>query len=393
MDLTLTPEEKDFRDTLRAWLEANVPEPYAGSDHAEDEGYMLYLRDWQRRLFDAGYSGLTWPEAYGGRGATPIEQSIFVEEMARARAPEIIGALGLSLIGPTIIALGNEQQKTCYLERILSGEDIWCQGFSEPDAGSDLASLSTRAVDDGDAFVVDGQKIWTSYAHVSDFCFLLVRTDADAAKHKGITCLLVDMRSPGVEVKPLRMMSGDAAFNEIFFTGVRVPKTQVLGEVGGGWTAAITALMNERANLGGAVRIGMARFLDLLISKSKEIAVPSGGVAANDPQARQKIAQAHLELEVFRMTSARALSKVARDGVPGPEGSILKLFWSELNQRTTRAAMEIAGPWGQLADEAEGWGKLSYAYLRARGNTIEAGTSEVMRNIVAQRVLGLPRSY
>ena len=393
MDLTLTPEQKAFRDPLRAWLEANVPEPYTGHAHAEDVGYMHYLRDWQRRLFDAGYTGLTWPEAYGGRDATPVEQSIFVEEMARARAPEIIGTLGLGLIGPTIIALGTGEQKRRYLERILSGEDIWCQGFSEPDAGSDLASLATRAVDDGDAFVVDGQKIWTSYAHVSDFCFLLVRTDPEAAKHKGITCLLVDMKSPGVEVKPLRMMSGDAAFNEIFFTGVRVPKSQVLGEVGGGWTAAITALMNERANLGGPVRIGMARFLDLMIRKAREVPGPSGAVATDDPQVRQKIAQAHLELEVFRMTSARALSRVARDGVPGPEGSILKLFWSELNQRTTRSAMEIAGPWGQLADEDDDWGQISYAYLRARGNTIEAGTSEVMRNIVAQRVLGLPRSY
>ena len=220
---------------------------------------------------------------------------------------------------------------------------------------------------------------------------LLVRTDPGAKKHKGITCLLVDMSSAGVEVKPLRMMSGDAGFNEIFFTGVRVPKSQVLGEVDGGWSVALTALMNERMNLGGAVRIGMADFLDTLIRKSREIPGTAGGVAADDPLVRQKIAQAHLELEVFRMTSARALSRVARGGVPGPEGSILKLFWSELNQRTTRSAMEIAGPWGQLAEED--WGAISWAYLRSRGNTIEAGTSEILRNIVAQRVLGLPKSY
>ncbi len=393
MDLTLTPGEQEFRDQMRSWLEANVPEPYAGNEHADETGYVEYLRAWQRRLFDAGYTGLTWPEAYGGRGATPIEQSIFIEEMARARAPAIIGTLGLSLIGPTIITAGTEDQKRRYLGRILSGEEIWCQGFSEPDAGSDLAALGTRATDDGDSFIVDGQKIWTSYAHVSDFCFLLVRTDPGARKHRGITCLLLDMTSDGVEVKPLRMMSGEAAFNEIFFTGVRVPKSQVLGEINGGWAMAITALMNERANLGGVARIAMARFLDNLIRKSHEIPSRGGGVAAGDPLVRQKLAQAHLELEVFRMTTARALSRVTRDGVPGPEGSILKLFWSELNQRTTRSAMEIAGPLGQLADESEYWGQISWAYLRARGSTIEAGTSEVQRNIVAERVLGLPKSY
>ncbi len=395
MDLTLTRYEQAFQDQLRAWLADNVPEPFEGEPLSLD--YFEYLRAWQRKLYDAGYVGLTWPEEYGGRGATPIEQSILIEEMARAQAPDLVGALGISLIGPTIIACGTEAQKKEHLQPMLSGEKVWCQGFSEPNSGSDLASLSTRATLDGDDFVVNGQKIWTSYAHFADYCFLLVRTDGSAQKHKGITCLLVDLKSPGVEVKPLLMLTGTTTFNEIFFTDVRVPRSQVLGEVNDGWRVGITALMNERANLGAPVRVGMARFIDTVVAASKEIPRPggrrTGGVAAEDPQVRQKIAQAHLELEVFRMTAARALSEVSQGGTPGPEGSILKIFWSELNQRTTQAAMEIAGPYGQLMKGDGAVDKLAWLYLRSRGNTIEAGTSEILRNIVAERVLGLPKSY
>ena len=390
MDLTLTPEEQEFRDTLRAWLTENKPAPYDGD--IPSPGHYDYLRQWQGQLYDAGYIGLTWPKAYGGQGATAIEASIFVEELARADAPQIIGGLGISLIGPTIIAVGTEEQKKEYLPAMLRGEKIWCQGFSEPNSGSDLASLQTRCVEDGDDYIVNGQKIWTSYAHVADYCFLLVRTDGDAQKHKGITCLLVDMKIPGVEVKPLRMMSGDALFNEIFFTNVRVPQTQLLGDLNGGWRVAITALMNERANLGAPVYTSISRYLGSVFDAVHRIPRPGGQTAADDPKVRQDLAQAHLELEVFRMTSARALSRVAQ-GVPGPEGSILKLFWSEMNQRTTRAAMEMAGPYSQLQGDDAPFDQLAYAYLRSRGNTIEAGTSEVLRNIVAERVLGLPKSY
>jgi alkylation response protein AidB-like acyl-CoA dehydrogenase len=391
MDLTLTAKEQTFQDDLRAWLADNVPEPFEGEQLSPE--YFEHLRVWQGKVFAAGYTGLTWPKAYGGHDATPIEQSIFVEEMARARAPDLVGALGISLIGPTIIACGTDAQKKEYLEPMLSGEKVWCQGFSEPNSGSDLASLSTRAIEDGDDFIVNGQKIWTSYAHFADYCFLLVRTDPAAQKHKGITCLLVDMKSPGVKVKPLLMMTGTTSFNEVFFTDVRVPKSQILGELDGGWRVGITALMNERVNLGGVVRVGMSRFIDGIIDASHKLPRPGGGVAADDPLVRQKIAQAHLELEVFRMTSARALSKVAQGGVPGPEGSILKIFWSELNQRTAQSAMEIAGTHSQLTGEDEALEKLVWVYLRSRGNTIEAGTSEVLRNIVAERVLGLPKSY
>ncbi|HZB46673.1 MAG TPA: acyl-CoA dehydrogenase family protein, partial [Pyrinomonadaceae bacterium] len=222
MDLNLTPDEKRFRDEFRAWLAANVPEEWAGGGTGSEERaeYVKYLREWQRKLYDGGWAGISWPKEFGGRGATLMEQAIFQEELARAGAPQLIGTIGLSLIGPTIIALGTEEQKARYLPKMLSGEEIWCQGFSEPNAGSDLAALGTKAVREGDEFVVNGQKIWTSFAQMADWCLLLVRTDAEAPKHKGITCLLADMHAEGVAVRPLRQMSGDSGFNEVFFSNV-----------------------------------------------------------------------------------------------------------------------------------------------------------------------------
>ncbi|HYP54180.1 MAG TPA: acyl-CoA dehydrogenase [Pyrinomonadaceae bacterium] len=392
MDLNLTPSEQKFRDEFRAWLAANVPERWAGGSlNSEDSAdFVEYLRAWQRKLFEAGWAGISWPKEYGGRGASLVEQAIFQEELARADAPQLVGTIGLSLVGPTVIALGSDEQKARYLPTILSGEEIWCQGFSEPNAGSDLASLGTKAARDGDAFLVNGQKIWTSFAQLADWCLLLVRTDADAPKHKGITCLLLDMKSEGVSVRPLRQMSGDAGFNEVFFSNVRVPDSQVLGRVNDGWTTAITALMNERANLGTGVQVVFKRHLDALMERAREH-TRNGRPLSEDPLVRQKLAQAFLELEILRLNTNRALTSLSKSGVPGPEGSILKLFWSEMNQRTQQAAQEIFGPFAQLK-EFDG-GLWEYAYLRARGNTIEAGTSEIQRNIVAERVLGLPKSY
>lgn len=392
MDLNLTPGEEEFRTQLRAWLQENLPEPWPETSGGSetDPGYLEYLRKWQQTVFAGGWSGIAWPKEFGGRGASYMEQAILHEEMAAANAPPQIGVIGLSLVGPTIIAAGTNEQKEKYLARILSGEDIWCQGFSEPNAGSDLASLSTAAVRDGDDFVVNGQKVWTSFAHIADRCMLLVRTDQEAAKHKGITCLLVDMESPGIEVRPLRMMSGEAVFNEVFFTDVRVPVTSVLGEVDHGWGVALTALMNERANLGAGLYAMFRRTVDSLVEHAKNMH-RGGRPLAEDSSVRQKLAQAHVELEVFRLNNLRALSQLMKTGMPGPEASIQKLYWSEYNQRLCQTAMEILGPQAQL--EAFDGGCWAYNYLRARGNTIEAGTSEVQRNIIAQRVLGLPRSY
>ena len=375
MDLNLTPDEQSFRDEFRAWLQENVFEA-----KTVDE-----LKRWQRTLFEGGWAGISWPKQYGGRGATLMQQAIFQEELALAGAPQLIGVIGLSLVGPTIIAMGTDEQKSRHLSKILSGEEIWCQGFSEPNAGSDLASLGTRALRDGDDFIVNGQKIWTSFAHIADWCLLLVRTDFEAPKHKGITCLLADMHAPGVTVRPLRMMSGDAGFNEVFFDNVRISPSQVLGKVNEGWTTAIAALMNERANLGTGVQVLFRRNLNALIARARSM---NRGA---DPIVRQKLAQAYLELEILRLNTNRALTSLSKSGVPGPEGSTLKLYWSEMNQRTQQTAQEVLGPYAQHSDFDNGtW---QFSYLRARGNTIEAGTSEIQRNIIAERVLGLPKSY
>src|SRR6266850_1938331 len=391
MDLNLTPNEQQFRDEFRVWLKTNLPEEWKGVTSTEDrDDYIEYLRDWQRKLYGGGWAGISWPKEYGGRGAPLMEQAIFQEELARAGAPQLIGTIGLSLVGPTIIAMGTEEQKARYLPSILSGDEIWCQGFSEPNAGSDVAALGTKAIRDGDDFIVNGQKIWTSFAQLADLCLLLVLTDTEAPKHKGITCLLADMRSEGVSVRPLRQMSGDSGFNEVFFSNVRVPVTQVLGEINKGWTTAITALMNERANLGTGVQVVFKRNLEALIARSHTVE-RNGRRASEDPILRQKLAQAYLELEILRLNTNRALTSLSKTGIPGAEGSIQKLYWSEMNQRTQQIAQEMLGPYGQLSDFDNGmW---SYAYLRSRGNTIEAGTSEIQRNIIAERVLGLPKSY
>jgi alkylation response protein AidB-like acyl-CoA dehydrogenase len=388
MDLGLNPAELKFRDELRAWLKVN--QPAKSKETARTSAYYQYLKGWQRKLFDGGYAGISWPKACGGRAATFIEQAIFQEELALADAPEIYGTIGLSLVGPTIIAVGTEEQKKRYLPAMLSGDEVWCQGFSEPNAGSDLASLETKAVRDGDHFVVNGQKIWTSYAHMANFCMLAVRTDTAAPKHKGITCLLVDMKSPGISVRPLKMMSGDSGFNEMFFSNVRVPASAMLGNLHDGWNVCLTALSNERANLGIGLYVMFKRNLDALLEQARKLR-RHGKPVIECPVMRQKLAQSFVELEVFRLNTTRALSNLAKRGTPGPEGSIQKLYWSELNQRNAQIAMEVLGPYAQLTDYDAG--RWVYNYLRCRGNTIEAGTSEVQRNIIAQRVLGLPRSY
>ncbi len=383
MDLTPSPQEAAFRQEARSWLEANLPRSFEGNHRGRE--YLEHMRTWQRTLAEGGWLGLTWPPEYGGRGLTPVEQAIFIEEMARANAPEVVGAIGIAIIGPTIALLGTEDQKHRYLKKMLLGDEIWAAGFSEPNAGSDLGSMATRAVRDGDHFIVNGQKTWTSYAHISDWIFLMARTDPEAPKFKGISCLMVDMRSEGVSVRPLRQMTGEAEFNEVFFSDVRVPAANLFGELNGGWNVLITALMYERANLGGHFQVQLAGFFDRMVAAARARGV------ADHPLVRQRIAQAYVEMRTFQMTFARAMSKVGKGEMPGPEGSILKVFWSELFQSMSQSAMEMLGPYGQLTDSR--FDPFSYMYLRSRGNTIEAGTSEVMRNTIAHRVLGLPKSF
>jgi alkylation response protein AidB-like acyl-CoA dehydrogenase len=395
MDLNLTAEELKFRNEVRAWLTANVPKDWDKFREEAMEKRFEYLRRWQRKLFEAGWAGISWPKAYGGRGASLMEQVIFWQEMALADAPPMANVLGLGLIGPTIIAFGTEAQKKRFLPKILSAEEIWCQGFSEPDAGSDLANLRCEGRLDGGHYVVNGQKVWNSYGWAADWCELVVRTDPNVPKHKGITMLLVDMKSPGVEVRPLRQMTGETEFNEIFFHDVRVPVENVVGKVNEGWSAAIGTLMHERGTFGAGLQIIYQRNMTRLIELSRTMQ-RNGGTAAQDPLMRQKLAQCYAEIEIMRMNQMRAFSRISATGVPGPEGSIQKIFWSELNQRFQQVAQELLGPYGQLegADPlAIDQGAWSYGYLRTRGNTIEAGTSEIQRNIIGHFVLGLPKSY
>jgi alkylation response protein AidB-like acyl-CoA dehydrogenase len=395
MDLNLTAEERQFRDDLRAWLEVNVPKDWDEWREKPIEVSFPYLRAWQRKLHEGGWAAVSWPKQYGGRGASLMQEAIFWEEMARVEAPPMANALGLGLVGPTIIAYGTEEQKKRFVAKILSAEEIWCQGFSEPNAGSDLASLQTEARLDGDNYVVNGQKVWTSYGWVGDWCELVVRTDANAPKHKGLTVLLVDMKSPGFEVRPLRQMTGESEFNELFFRDVRVPVENVLGRVNDGWNVAVSTLMYERGSFGARLYLLFKRNINRLIELSRTFQ-RNGHPAAQDPTMRQKLAQCYAEIEIMRLNQLRAFSRITGTGVPGPEGSIQKIFWSELNQRVQQVAQELLGPYGQLLSgdsHAIDKGIWSYGYLRSRGNTIEAGTSEVQRNIIGHFVLGLPRSY
>jgi alkylation response protein AidB-like acyl-CoA dehydrogenase len=376
LDLTLSPSEEQFRDELRAWLGENHP----GDEPAGDEEAFDFRRGWQRELHEAGYAGLSWPEEYGGRGATLIEQAIFGEEMSRARAPQPANVLGLVMGGPVVIAHGSDEQKRRYLEPILSGEEIWCQGFSEPDSGSDLASLKTKAVKSNGEWVVTGQKVWTTYAHKAKWCMLVARTDQDVPKHKGLTYFLMDMDQEAVQVRPLRQITGEAEFNELFIEEARIPDENVVGGVGNGWGVAITTLMHERAGLGAVAAAGTKRVLNDLIELACERGLDS------DPVIRQRVGQLVIEAELLRLNSWRGLTAIMKTGVPGPEGSLPKWQWADVNQSLTELAMDIRGEEAPLRDSD--W---TYRFLRARANSIEGGTTEILKNIISERVLGLPR--
>jgi alkylation response protein AidB-like acyl-CoA dehydrogenase len=379
MDLTFSAQETAFRDELRAWLGENQPDVPEPGAIGEDGGYAR-RRAWQRRLYDAGWAAPAWPQEYGGRGATLSESAIYFEEIGRARVPLPANVLGLLLGGPTLMVWGTPEQKERYLPPILSAEEIWCQGFSEPDAGSDLASLKTRAVKDGEEWVVNGQKVWTSGAQYSKWCMLVARSDTGAEKHKGLTYFLMDMEQDAVQVRPLRQITGEAEFNELFIEDARIPDANVIGGVGNGWKVALTTLMNERAGLGFALQIRLRQLLDDLIAQAGRRGL------LEDPRYGEELADLHVRCESIRLLAWKGLTDVERYGQPGPEGSLVKWLWSETNQRLTQLAVEIVGPEALTADTD--W---SYELLRARGNTIEGGTTEVLKNIVAERVLGLPR--
>jgi len=397
MNLRRTPEEERFRDEVRAWLAENLPRDGGRPAFTESDDmgeWMAFLKRWQRGLSDAGWAGIAWPKEYGGRGAGINEQLIFTEEMARAKAPNLINiSIGIELVGPALMHHGTEAQRRRYLPKILSAEEIWCQGFSEPGAGSDLASLQTRAEMDGDYFIVTGQKVWTSWAEFSDHCILLARTDSSAPKHKGISCLLVDMRSPGITVKPTMQITGETEFSEVFFDGVRVPRENLVGEINLGWTVAMTVLMHERGTSAIGYQIRLRSELDELMELAKSVE-RNGLPASDDPLIQQKLAQSYIEVEILKYNIYRGVAQIARDGKPGPESSIIKLFWSEMDRRQKAVAMELLGLRSQLvkgSKHAVDHGRWQRAFLWSRAGTIYAGSSEIQRNIIAERVLGLPR--
>jgi alkylation response protein AidB-like acyl-CoA dehydrogenase len=384
VDFDDTPEEAAFRAEARAWLEAHAPAHVAPrtARASGGEDWVRRCRAWQRTLYDAGWAGITWPKEYGGRGGTALEQRVFDQEQARFGVAAGVFAVGIGMVGPTLIAHGTEEQKAAYLDPLLRGDDVWCQLFSEPGAGSDLAGLSTRAVRDGDEFVVDGQKVWTSGAHHSQLGILLARTNADVPKHRGITYFVVDMATPGIDVRPLRQINGAAHFNEVFLSGVRVPAANVVGEVDGGWGVTLTTLGSERSLIGGGM--GGTAWPHLL-----ELARSHGATA--DPLRRQDIASAFTRYEVLRFLGYRVQTALSQHRLPGAEASVLKLAYSRHTAATADLAMAITGAAGTLLggeDLDEAWRQQ---FLGQWSSRIGGGTDQIQGNVIAERVLGLPR--
>ncbi|HUE68629.1 MAG TPA: acyl-CoA dehydrogenase family protein [Candidatus Acidoferrum sp.] len=388
VDLGFTTEEEAFRTEVRTWLESNLPSDWrqdGKGGYRDEEDTELQLR-WQRKLYEGGWLKLGWPRAVGGRGATPVMQAIYQEEMAKAGAPGILGRLGVTLLAPTLLAQGSEWQKQTYIDKILSGELVFCQGFSEPDAGSDLAALRTKAERRDGKWVLSGQKTWSSGAHYSQKSFLLARTDPNAEAHTGIGFFLIDMDQPGVEVRRIKQMTGGGEFCEIFLSNAEVEDRDLVGQPGDGWKIAMTVFGFERGGLAQAARFERA------VAELASLARDRG--AGSDATTRQKIAQAQIEAHVFRLIGLRNLTRAQHGNAPGPEASVTKLFWSEMDKRLQEVAVGVEGMYGALAPESElaiEDGRWQYGWMWAQAETIYAGSSEIQRNIIAERVLGLPR--
>jgi alkylation response protein AidB-like acyl-CoA dehydrogenase len=379
-------DDDQFRAELRAWLQEHPPPDIQIAQSPEDEEV---LREWQRTLYRGGWVGVHWPVEYGGRGAPPAQVAIFNQELARANAPGIPGGGGVTLVGPTLIAHGTEEQRARWMPRILSADDIWCQLFSEPDAGSDLSSLSTRAERRGETYVVTGQKVWSSGAHFADWAIALVRTDPDAPKHKGISMLAIPMTDKGIEVRPLRQINGESEFNEVFLDGVEVPVENCIGPEHQGWQVANTTLANER----GTSFVWKQQVLNEVAIEALWVECRRRG-RLGDPVVRQRLAQSRIEVEIFRFHNARTLSRLARGEPIGSESSLVKLFWAGMSQRLSETAMSVLGPDAQLMpddDHAIDGGRWAVGALTARANSIMGGTSEIQRTIIGERLLGLPR--
>ena len=395
MDFSFSAAELAFADEARSWLEANLPAAWR-RDHCwtrvEDPMWIEVARDWQRMLAEGGWAAISWPRSEGGRGATVVERWFFDLALDELGAPRPPAQSYVDLIGPAMLQHGSEAQRTRFLRPMVNGTELWCQGFSEPGAGSDLAGLRTRADKRGDEYVVNGQKVWTSHADIADWCFLLCRTEPDLPKHKGISLLLVDMKSPGIHVQPLRQMTDDAEFCEVFFEDVRVPAANLVGAPGAGWGIAMGIVQHERGPMWTFVfQRKIRRSLTQLLQLAKEH--PSTRHLLTDPATRQRLAQAHIEVEILRLQGYRSLTNLLRTGHPGNESSMEKVLGSETDQRLQELAMSLFGPYGALREGALslGDGTIPRQFLYARSETIMGGTSEIQRNVIAQRILGLPR--
>jgi alkylation response protein AidB-like acyl-CoA dehydrogenase len=378
MDMSYTPEEDAFRTRVRTWLEANVPPPGSLADDLEA------MRAWQRKLHGAGLLAVAWPTEYGGAGLSPMEQAILNEELARVRAPGVVNAMAIWWVGPALMRYGTEEQKQRFIPKILTAEEIWATGYSEPASGSDMAAAATKAERVGDHYVVNGQKIWTTLAHISDWYFVLVRT-SNESKWGGLSLLLMDLRSPGVEIRPIKQIDGGVEFNEVFMTDVKVPVANLLGKEGQGWEVVSSALVNERSGIAGSVRSDQA--LDWLIQTTR------GQKKEKDPNVRQRIAQLAIKGAIMRYAGMRSLTDSLRDRMNPHLSAAMKLMGTSLVQEFSETAMEILGPYATLMhdEHAPFGGRWSRQYLYDRSMTIAGGTSEVQRNIVAQRILGMPR--
>jgi alkylation response protein AidB-like acyl-CoA dehydrogenase len=386
MDLTYSEADEQFRAEFRAWLDANLPAEWRERGfwaRQDRDGGFEMRREWEASKARAGFAGIQWPKEYGGRGGTPAQRAIYDEEMVRHRAPLTVNGLGLTFLAPTLMVIGSEEQKRDIIKPLLHNEVIWCQGFSEPNAGSDLAALQCKAESDGDEYVINGQKIWTSQALHADKMFGLFRTSTEDKKHRGITMLIVDLRSPGVDIRPLKQMTGATDFGEVFFTDVRVPKTNVIGVEGGGWDVAMLLLSFERGASAMPQYTGFRRELDDVIALAKDLG------RDQNPLLRQRIASSVVELECLKYHSLHVLTQVEQGKELGAASSMTKLQWSETHQDIGELFADVAGIAHQVS--GDGVDDLRRSYLWSRSETIWGGSSQVQRNIVAERLLGLPR--
>jgi len=395
MDLTFTPEQEAFRVRLRHWLQENLPPGWGTDGYPPFRSYAAeveFMRDWQAKLYGAGWCGFSWPKEYGGAGGTLVEQAIYNEEMARAQAPELINKVGVNNVGPTLINYGTEEQKRRFLSKILSAEDIWCQLFSEPGAGSDLAGLRTKAERYGDGYRLTGQKVWTSYAEFSRWAICLARTDPSASKHKGITYCIVDMHAPGISIRPLRQLTGGAEFNEVFLDAVFVPREFVIGRENDGWSVAMNTLAHERGTAylfkeQVKQKIAVDRLVQILRQRS----------AAGRPvhrALRAEVMRAYINVEIMRCLNLDTMTRLQRGQEPGGDSSLKKEFWTRLTQHLHETALAVEGPFAQLMGgdpRAVDQGRFQQSFLYSRSQSISGGTSEVQLNIIATRLLGLPK--